>query len=394
MEIKLPVVHLPPLRVGLLWHSVNSDNLGVTALTAANIDIVSENARQLHREVQFVVLGWADAGKQQISAENIEVFAMRAKDFINPQGLYAQVRRCNIVLDISAGDSFADIYGARRFLFNVIAKSVVVLARRPLVMSPQTLGPFQRWWAKIAARFFLNRAAAVVTRDSLSTALARSYNVGSVVEATDVAFRLPYTQSEKSAGKPRVGLNISGLLFNGGYTRNNMFGLKDDYPTLSRLIISRLLSENCELHLVSHVISEKFETEDDYRVALALAKDFPSVVVAPKFKTPSEAKSYISGLDFFAGSRMHACIAAFSSGVPVVPIAYSRKFIGVFGSLGYTEVADCATQSAEQISDMVLQGFSNREALKQQVLQSNALAQKRLETYSDILRSFLRDPTA
>ena len=155
MEIKLPVVHLPPLRVGLLWHSVNSDNLGVTALTAANIDIVSENARQLHREVQFVVLGWADAGKQQISAENIEVFAMRAKDFINPQGLYAQVRRCNIVLDISAGDSFADIYGARRFLFNVIAKSVVVLARRPLVMSPQTLGPFQRWWAKIAARFFL-----------------------------------------------------------------------------------------------------------------------------------------------------------------------------------------------------------------------------------------------
>lgn len=390
----MPVHNLPLVRVGLLWHSVNSDNLGVTALTAANIAIVSENARQLNCNVQFVVLGWADPGKQQISADNIEVFAMKAKDFVNPLGLYARVRACDFVLDISAGDSFADIYGAKRFLFNVIAKSVVLLARRPLVMSPQTLGPFQRGWAKMAARFLLKRAAAVVTRDSLSTALAYSYNVSPVVEATDVAFRLPYTQSKKSTGKPRVGLNISGLLFNGGYTKNNMFGLKDDYPTLARLIISQMLREQCEIHLVAHVISDSFETEDDYRVALALAKDFPAVVVAPKFKTPSEAKSYISGLDFFAGSRMHACIAAFSSGVPVIPVAYSRKFIGLFGSLGYKQVADCATQSAHEIASMVLQGYANREALKQQVSASNSLAQERLETYSEILRKFLRGTTA
>ena len=33
---------------------------------------------------------------------------------------------------------------------------------------------------------------------------------------------------------------------------------------------------------------------------------------------------------------MHACIGAFSSGTPVVPIAYSRKFGGLFGLLGYS----------------------------------------------------------
>ena len=32
---------------------------------------------------------------------------------------------------------------------------------------------------------------------------------------------------------------------------------------------------------------------------------------------------------------MHACIAAFSSGTPVVPVAYSRKFSGLFGMLDY-----------------------------------------------------------
>ena len=391
MEKHLPPVTLPPVRIGLLWHSVNSDNLGVSALTVANIAIVTEAARQLNREVSFLILGWSDPGQSQLSASNIEVFAMKGKDFIRPRGLYAKVRQCDFVLDISAGDSFADIYGAKRFLFNVISKCVVWLARRPLVMSPQTLGPFQRWWAKLAAGILLRNAAAVVTRDALSTAVAKSFKVSLVVEATDVAFRLPFTPSGKSVGQPRVGLNISGLLFNGGYTKNNMFGLKDDYPTLARMIIGRLLKQNCELHLVSHVISDDFETEDDYRVSQALAKEFPTVVVAPRFKTPSEAKSYISGLDFFAGSRMHACIAAFSSGVPVVPMAYSRKFIGLFGSLGYNQVADCASSTAVDISDMVVQGFLDREHLKQQVVAGNTLAQSRLETYSEILRRFLRN---
>src|SRR4030042_4682892 len=44
---------------------------------------------------------------------------------------------------------------------------------------------------------------------------------------------------------------------------------------------------------------------------------------------------YIIGLcDFFIGSRMHACIAALSQGIPAVGIAYSRKFSGVFESIG------------------------------------------------------------
>ena len=53
----------------------------------------------------------------------------------------------------------------------------------------------------------------------------------------------------------------------------------------------------------------------------------PGVVRAPNSNSPSEAKSYIAGLDFLTAARMHACIAAFSAGVPVVPVAYSRKFL-------------------------------------------------------------------
>ena len=63
-----------------------------------------------------------------------------------------------------------------------------------------------------------------------------------------------------------------------------------------------------------------------------------------------EAKSHISGMDFFIGSRMHACIAAYSSGVPVFPLGYSRKFTGLFAEkLGYGRGADLAGQRLDEI---------------------------------------------
>jgi colanic acid/amylovoran biosynthesis protein len=54
--------------------------------------------------------------------------------------------------------------------------------------------------------------------------------------------------------------------------------------------------------------------EDDHLVSMQLKSEFQDVVVAPRFDSPSAAKSYIAGMDYFCGSRMHACIAAFSSG--------------------------------------------------------------------------------
>ena len=50
-----------------------------------------------------------------------------------------------------------------------------------------------------------------------------------------------------------------------------------------------------------------------------------------------EIKGVIGRCDFFIGSRMHACIAALSQGVPCVGVAYSMKFEGVFASVGMGE---------------------------------------------------------
>ena len=382
----------PTARIGLLWHSVTSGNLGVGALTASHISIVENIARELGVTVHFTILSWHGDLAPYINQNNVDVFAMRTRDLLWPGGLFSRARQCDMVLDISAGDSFSDIYGGRRFFLNSLSKIAVLLAWRPLLMSPQTIGPFHRTWARLLAGFLMRRARVVTTRDNLTTEFIQPFNLGSrVVEATDVAFRLPYAASEeRSDGIIRVGLNVSGLLFNGGYSGTNMFDLAADYQDLVRSLIGHFTTcDNCELHLIGHVKSERLVVEDDFRVSEQLAEEFGSITVAPPFKDPSQAKSYIATMDFFCGSRMHACIAAFSSGVPVVPIAYSRKFAGLFGTLGYDWVADCRTQSADEITDLVVQAFDRRVELKIHVDECAGRAQAKLTEYENVLRTVL-----
>ncbi len=387
--------HLPVVRIGLLWHSMNSDNLGVGALTLAHIAILEEAAAQAQVEPHFIIIGWEDKRAAYVKRENVEVATLRMKDFIKPSGgLFSLLRGCDAILDIGAGDSFTDIYGTKRFATMLASKALAIAARRPLVLSPQTIGPFNRPWVRRAAVMVMKRARIVATRDDLSTRFLKDLGYdGKLIEATDVALRLPYTPADlPKSDKIRVGINVSGLLFNGGYTQNNMFGLRASYADVIRSILTLLSKrDDVEVHLVPHVISDAFEVEDDHRVGQKLAEEFPGFIVAPKFHDPVEAKSYISGMDFFAGARMHACIAAFSSGVPVLPMAYSRKFKGLFGTLGYDLVADCQSDDAATIIAKFENALNDHEALATKTQESLATGLERLKVYysavSDILRA-------
>jgi len=382
------------VTVGLMWHSLGSGNLGVGALTESNIAIVRGVAEELGLRVRFIVLGTSESTVPELAAElaaaghELQVRRIRVyrKDFRDA------VRSCDLVLDIGEGDSFADIYGMQRFRFHWLSKNIVCWLGRPLILSPQTIGPFDGGLARMMAKQIMRRCTRVFARDNLSSAYLREIGMsGNVDEAIDVAFRLPFARTERAAdGKVRVGINVSGLLFNGGYTGNNQFGLSIDYAATMRELLRQLTARpEVEVHLVSHVIEPHMPVEDDVTAARKLAEEFPGVIVAPTFKRPSEAKSYISGMDFFTGARMHACIAAFSSVVPVVPIAYSRKFNGLFGTLGYTVLADGKKMRDAELVALVMQSLDRRDEIKPQVAAGVAQALERLKSYENTLRKQL-----
>ncbi|MFN7225593.1 MAG: polysaccharide pyruvyl transferase family protein, partial [Paracoccaceae bacterium] len=171
---------------------------------------------------------------------------------------------------------------------------------RPFVVAPQTIGPFTKPVSRRLAALSLRLSRIVASRDRMSTEAAHALGRADVIEASDVALRLPYdAPGPRAPGPVRVGINVSGLLMAGGYTQKNMFGLTLDYPALMRSIIAdfRARSDGCEIHLVPHVITGRGDVEDDLAACALLAAEFPGTILAPAFTSPSEAKTYIATLD-------------------------------------------------------------------------------------------------
>lgn len=383
------------LSVALIGHSTNSDNLGVGALTVSEVEILREAARSLGIELTVRVLEWRDIREPYVVGHDIKSTRLSGRDIINPWVYFRRLRQSDLVVDIGGGDSFSDIYGPSRLLKMLLMKYQVHLANRPLVLAPQTIGPFNSRWGRMLALPTLRLCRAVFTRDDLSIESLRAMGyLGVAQAASDVALRLPFETPGRrpASGRVRIGLNVSGLLMNGGYSRTNMFGLKADYPALIRGIIRDFDSrEDCELHLVPHVISEVQPLEDDYGASEKLAVEFPSVELAPRFENPSHAKAYIAGMDFFMGARMHSCIAAFSAGVPVIPMAYSRKFRGLFSALGYDRTVDCGDQSAEEIRSLIAEAYADRATLATEVREARSRGLARLDLYTEALRLIMKE---
>jgi colanic acid/amylovoran biosynthesis protein len=326
------------VKVGLLWHSTSSGNLGVGALTVANMAILTGVAEPLGLELEFTVIGMRDGEISYVRPNQAEVFVVNTASLFRPDGCWSVIGAQDCLVDIGAGDSFADIYGPKRFFFLWWTKMIAIARGRPLLLSPQTIGPFTRTGYKGLAKLALEGARSVVARDDVSLrALQVLAPRAHGVQSVDVAFALPYDDRSGERGGPRmrIGINVSGLLFTEAETGRNRFGLSLDYARLMRRFISDLCAQGADVHLVSHVVSRALAEDDDGRMAARLGAEFPLANVVPTFTSPSQAKSFISSLDFLVAGRMHACIAAFSSGVPVVPIAYSRKFSGLFGMLDY-----------------------------------------------------------
>ncbi|QXQ08303.1 polysaccharide pyruvyl transferase family protein [Sphingosinicellaceae bacterium] len=380
------------IRVGLLWHSARSGNLGVGALTIGNIALATKAAARVGLLPEFMIFGTREVGALYVTDPDVGARTITGRYMTSLKGFWRDLGEIDVMLDIGAGDSFTDIYPDKRFAYMWGSKLLTILRRRTLILSPQTIGPFSRQPHSAVAAWACRHAEAVFARDPLSmAAMARLAPTARTIEVVDVAFALPFDPAPRgTSGKLRVGLNVSGLLFNGGHTGNNEFGIEVDYTALTHALLKAFTARpDVQIELISHVYSKTLSHEDDGRVADRLAAEYPGVVRVPDFAGPSEAKSYISGLDFLVGGRMHATIAAYSSGVPVVPISYSRKFEGLFGGLGYPWLVPVRGHSTEEAVAFVLDAFERRAELAADIESGKPIVEAGLERYvAELATSF------
>ncbi|MDZ4375392.1 MAG: polysaccharide pyruvyl transferase family protein [Phenylobacterium sp.] len=378
------------IAIGLLWHSPGAGNLGVGALTVGNIASARLAAEKVGLTPRFTVLSFpSELGQDYVRGDDIDVFEINTKTMLSPSGFWSRVAKLDCVLDIGAGDSFADIYGLKRFMFLWLSKELTMLRGVPLVLSPQTIGPFKREPSRSLAAHAMSRAYAVVARDPESLRVIQEVSPRArAIQSVDVAFRLPFDRPPpRATDKLDVGVNVSGLLVNGGYGGANDYGLEIDYAALMRRFIGDLLKRgDVRVHLITHVISPGIPADDDCRVADIFKAEFPEATRAPDFDSPSAAKAYIAGLDFLVAGRMHACIAAYSAGVPVIPVAYSRKFSGLFGGvLKYPHQVPVKGLSTDEALAFLHRGLDERDTLRADISAGMSVVEPALSAYDALL---------
>jgi polysaccharide pyruvyl transferase WcaK-like protein len=364
----------------------------VGALTIANMSIATGVAAELGLAPRFHIIAVRETGATYLRPEEAELFDVDVRALLSPGGCWSVLGGEDCVLDIGAGDSFSEIYGAKRFAFLWLTKMITVARRVPLMLSPQTIGPFTRTPYVQLARLALSSARSVVARDPMSLeALRKIAPRAKGALSVDVAFALPYVDrsAERGGARLRVGVNVSGLLFNEAESGRNRFALDVDYAQAMRKFIEGLTRRaDTEVHLICHVSDGSGGWDDDAPVADKLAREFPGVVRVANFAGPVEAKSYISSLDFLTAGRMHACIAAFSAGTPVVPVAYSRKFAGLFGMLDYHWMVPVKGVDTDRATAYLFDCLDRRGELARDMAQGMGKVQSLLDVYRGELRRF------
>lgn len=302
---------------------------------------------------------------------------------------FRAVSEAELFVAVSGGDSFADLYGMPRFLYVALPQMLVLLLGKPLVQLPQTYGPFRGVLARFIARQIVGRSQRVFCRDRVSldalmgppqTAEQRgrrgfcydmAFGIDSVrPEKIEIAgFELPAERDPNLAG-----VNVSGLLYREAGAGMSSFGIRSDYRETMKAIAEILITqENARVLLVPHVYSETHGSECDQqaceKIYAELAPKYPGRIgmVLGKYG-PNEIRYIIGHCGFFTGSRMHACIAAWSQSIPAVAIAYSNKFRGILETISVPSLeADARKLSGEEIAATIREAFRSRAQLAQQL---------------------------
>lgn len=261
------------------------------------------------------------------------------------------LRQTELVAAINGGDGFSDIYGTNIFLRRLPDIQIAMKENIPLMMLPQTLGPFSDKSNYRICRDILQYAKSVHVRDDKFISELHQMGVSYSLEK-DLSFYMQPEPFDVQVPSGSIGINISGLCYYNRY--NTLAGQFAHYPELINRIITSFQSEGKTVFLIPHSYNylHPSASNDDFlacREAYQHLRDKTSVQLIDRDMISPQVKYLISRMSFFIGTRMHANFAAIYTDVPLFGLAYSYKFAGAFDANGLN--GDLQTATINNLSE-------------------------------------------
>lgn len=263
--------------------------------------------------------------------------------------------RADACVDIS-GDGFSDVtqFSLGATLTHSFQLLGGVIFRKPVAICAQSVGPFNSGLSRFIARFVINNVDLVTVREEISKVYLTKLGVNrpELAVSSDFAFLLEPVSSDEArqllskevsncGGRILVGIVLSDIISKWAFPDIDDLTIKYSYYIYTMALVTDYLVER---YAVSVVLMPqcfgKFARHDDsaaMRRVYSKVKNKNKVFIITGDYVPSEIRGIISQCSIIVTAKMHAAIAAASTFVPPVVLAYSFKTGGIFGKkLGLT----------------------------------------------------------
>ncbi len=227
--------------------------------------------------------------------------------------------------------------------------TVAKYLHKPLVMFPNSVGPFRTKLGLLMSKLALNNFDSIIIRDSVSYKALKKLGVVPKMTLTSDAALLFSADASIDApkfGRPSIGVSIG--VYNQSLDERdfNRF-LHDNASALDKIVELY----DFDVTFLPHFITG-FEN-DDYEVSTTVMSNMKHRSRAHIYKIDQleEFKRCLEQMELLISSKMHPMILATSGFVPTVCIAYDHKQTGFLGDLGLTE---CLIPLKDVDSDLIV----------------------------------------
>jgi len=373
-----------PLRIYLAGQS-NFGNRGCEALVRSTAQVIRErlgpveflvpslDARRDERQwpeaaahgIRFVnspPTPWRFLQWSRLCARLPFLTRLRWPSYREHVDLRRDIEACDVLLSIG-GDSYCLDYGLDSLFYFAAMAELGLRLGKPVMLWGASVGPFSELPGverQMAAH--LGRLDALTVRESHSIGYLKDIGVADRVDAVvDSAFALVPQEVDVAEFWPAVreagvlGLNISPLIEQLLMRHDNGKRVIDE---VTRFVRQTITQHGLAVLLVPHVdpLDGGTLNSDSATMSQILKQigDLHSWVrMVPPGMNATQLKFIIARCRYFIGARTHATIAALSTGVPTISIAYSLKARGInrdlFGHERY--VLDARELSAETLTN-------------------------------------------
>ena len=298
--------------------------------------------------------------------------------FLNEEGkrLLNHLKNADLLFNVGGGNikgGFCD-----RFIIYTICR----IFGKPVIVSGQTIGPFDKWLGKKIAGFFLNKVDVITLRDTMSIKVLEDLGVYKPIikETADDAVLLPPVSGEEikkifltekiEDHHPLIGINpnayLKSVLPNRHYELNKIKQVLAD-------VADRLISE---LGARIVFIPMDYNAYSDDRVSayevleLMKHKDRANVII--NGYDDHTLKGIIGQLDVGIGLRYHFIVFATTMQVPTIGIYlgeyYEMKIGGILELMEQEKYAlDFEKTSPEEIVALVKDVLQNKKEIKKKL---------------------------